>query len=169
MALCASSRTFKALRRLLHVRGAGTMGDDAWRDFLAQQYERNTQRNARILDLLGEIQTAARQNGIPLLPLKGASFITWLYDDPGVRPMSDIDLFTRPEYEADAGRIMEGAGFVSLIELNATASSCFLPIRSLTCAANTPTTRSNLSCIRGCMTTCRAKSATSQRFLAALA
>ena len=96
---------------LLHVRGAGTYGDDVWRAFLTQQYERNTQRNRRIKALFDDIEQAATQRSVPLMPLKGVSLITWLYDDIGLRPMSDIDLFTPAEHEDGVREVIEAIGF----------------------------------------------------------
>lgn len=96
---------------LLHLRGAGAYGDDVWRTFLEQQYHRNTHRNTRILALFGLIQVGAMERRAPVLPLKGVSLITWLYDNVGVRPMSDIDVFTPPEHEATVRAVIESAGF----------------------------------------------------------
>jgi hypothetical protein len=99
---------------LLHVRGAARFGDGAWRDFLGQQYERNGQRNARVLDLVAQLRAAASQSRVPLVLLKGASLITWLYDDIALRPMSDIDALTRSDMLTKAGQVVESVGYVPI-------------------------------------------------------
>lgn len=97
---------------LLHVRGAGSLGDGAWRDFLRLQYERNGQRNVHVLNIVERLRAASVQFDVPLVFLKGASLITWLYDDIALRPMSDIDVLTRPDALEEAILAIRSAGFV---------------------------------------------------------
>jgi len=48
------------------------------------------------LRVLGEIIRELRAAGIETLVLKGAALAQWVYPEPGLRPMSDLDLLTRP-------------------------------------------------------------------------
>jgi hypothetical protein len=46
--------------------------------------------------VLGEVKRVAQGHGIPLLPVKGIVTAHLLYDDVAHRPISDLDLRTRP-------------------------------------------------------------------------
>jgi hypothetical protein len=61
-------------------------------------------RNVRLMHLLERLATVFNDAGVPLMVLKGAALNLTLYDDPGQRPMDDLDLLVRP---ADVQRATE--------------------------------------------------------------
>ena len=83
---------------------------DAVQQALAQEYQRTSMKNLRLLGLLRRILLKARDAGIPLVLLKGAYLAKWVYGDVGLRPMSDLDLFCRKEDEASLSEILRGMG-----------------------------------------------------------
>jgi len=64
-------------------------------------------RTVRRLSHLDGLEAAAERTGRSLCLLKGAAFSGWLYPDPAVRPMADIDALVRTE---------DFSGWVSEIE-----------------------------------------------------
>ncbi|MHC5115159.1 MAG: nucleotidyltransferase domain-containing protein [Planctomycetota bacterium] len=53
-------------------------------------------RNVRLMHALERIARPFERAGIPLMALKGAVLHLQLHDDPGERPMADLDLLVRP-------------------------------------------------------------------------
>ncbi len=53
---------------------------------------------------------ALQAAGLEVLALKGAALIGSAYDDPGARPMGDVDLAVRPERIGEAVRALREAG-----------------------------------------------------------
>ena len=51
---------------------------------------------------LQEIEELNTEKGISGLVFKGADLRSWLYSDPVLRPVSDLDLFVRPDQRQDA-------------------------------------------------------------------
>jgi len=45
------------------------------------------------LSLLADLVRTLRAHEIELLALKGSAMLLWLYEDPGLRPLSDIDIY----------------------------------------------------------------------------
>jgi hypothetical protein len=88
---------------LLHHTLAGKPGAEALqprlRGYLAEQYHLSGERVALLLGELTELLHACRKAGIDVLPLKGALLAAGYYDEPGLRPMNDLDLLARPEDE----------------------------------------------------------------------
>jgi Uncharacterised nucleotidyltransferase len=70
------------------------------------------------VDELGEV---AVREGIELHLLKGAAFATTLYRDPGLRPMSDIDVLASLSTFEHWSRMLEGLGY-SLVDVSDHAS-----------------------------------------------
>lgn len=70
------------------------------RAYLANQRELCGQRVARLLGELATILRAAGERQIGVAPLKGALLATGYYPEPGLRPMSDIDLLVHRGDEA---------------------------------------------------------------------
>jgi hypothetical protein len=62
-----------------------------------------------------ELGAAAFREGLDLYLLKGAAFATTLYRDPGLRPMSDIDVLVRPSCFETWSRELESLGY-SLVD-----------------------------------------------------
>ncbi len=59
---------------------------------LKLHYFRNALQNARASELTEEVAAALAQQGIPVILLKGGALLHTLYDDPGLRPLTDVDL-----------------------------------------------------------------------------
>jgi len=58
-----------------------------------------------------ELGAVAHREGMDLHLLKGAAFATTLYRDPGLRPMSDIDVLVSPKRFEGWSRELEGLGY----------------------------------------------------------
>jgi len=59
---------------------------------------------------LARLLAAFNKAEVPTMLLKGAALTQTCYAEPGLRPMSDLDLLVRPEHVDAAFRILEGAG-----------------------------------------------------------
>ena len=60
--------------------------------------------------LLRRLSQALDRDAVPFAVLKGMVLAHLAYPDPALRPMGDIDLWTRPEHLDAAARALEGAG-----------------------------------------------------------
>lgn len=107
----ADARSFGVMPLLhhhLHAR-AGLPG--AVRQDLAGFYQRQSLQSLRLFTVLGRVGRALDQAGVPFLLLKGAILAPWLYGDPALRPMTDLDLLIRPEHRQEAQQALAGLGF----------------------------------------------------------
>ena len=68
-----------------------------------------------------ELGAVALREGMDLHLLKGAAFATTLYRDPGLRPMSDIDVLASPSHFESWSRELEGLGYL-LVDVSDHAS-----------------------------------------------
>ncbi|MCX6361264.1 MAG: nucleotidyltransferase family protein, partial [Armatimonadetes bacterium] len=68
-------------------------------------------RSRRLVTQAAAIAAAAAKAGIDLVVLKGVSALLWLYDDPGIRVVSDVDLMIRPERLRDMHALMLDLGY----------------------------------------------------------
>ncbi len=59
---------------------------------------------------LARLLAAFNKADVPVMLLKGAALIQTSYAEPGLRPMSDLDLLVRPAHVDAAFDILEGAG-----------------------------------------------------------
>jgi hypothetical protein len=82
-----------------------------WCQFLRDQRNHIAARQLRIMQLMQEIDLAARDEDIALLPLKGAALHSIGLYEPGQRPMADIDLFVRGDSLKSATRLLGDFGF----------------------------------------------------------
>ncbi|HSL83422.1 MAG TPA: nucleotidyltransferase family protein, partial [Thermoanaerobaculia bacterium] len=106
---------------LLHLRltgqgaGDGAAPEDlaAW---LAHQYRQNRERIARMLGELGEVLALFDREGVPLMPMKGAVLLPLHYDDPGARPMNDLDLLLPPEHWEAGHELLGRLGYERTFE-----------------------------------------------------
>jgi hypothetical protein len=83
----------------------------SWQDFLREQRKHVAARQERIEQLLALIDSEARAQGVPLVPLKGAALHALGIYECGDRPMADIDLFVSSGDKDAAGRVLVGRGF----------------------------------------------------------
>jgi hypothetical protein len=86
-------------------------GPPRWQAFLAEQAEQTLLRERKARALLGRLDAAARQAGLPLLAMKGSALLELGLYAPGQRPMSDVDLLVRPEDFGAAHRLLLEAGY----------------------------------------------------------
>jgi hypothetical protein len=68
-------------------------------------------RNLSIAEHTREILDAAGAAAVPMLPLKGALLAHTIYEDPGLRPMRDVDLLVRPRDLERAIALLARLGF----------------------------------------------------------
>ncbi|HEX9756198.1 MAG TPA: nucleotidyltransferase family protein [Nitrospiria bacterium] len=74
-------------------------------------YWANAYRNLRIQNELVTILKAFQEIGIEVLLLKGLALIETVYQNLGLRPMSDMDLLVRKEAIPEVRICMEGMGY----------------------------------------------------------
>lgn len=70
------------------------------------------------LAALAEFRAAGRilrDGTIPFILLKGAAYLLDLYDDPGARALTDVDLVVRPTDAGRAGRLLARAGYAGRV------------------------------------------------------
>jgi Uncharacterised nucleotidyltransferase len=87
-------------------------GPPGWQAFVREQRHQTQLRYHLIAAALKQIDHRAKDQGLPVVALKGAALHALGVYSPGERPMADIDLLVRP---ADAGRAAEmlaGLGYV---------------------------------------------------------
>ena len=82
-----------------------------WLRFLREQRNHIAGRHRRIQQLLERVDLRAREDGIPLLALKGVALHSIGLYQPGERPMADIDLLVSNDQLQSATRILEEGGF----------------------------------------------------------
>lgn len=104
----------------------GRIGDALPEEFRAacrRLYYATLRRNVVALEAGEEILAALHARGLDAAPLKGWAFLMPgvpdaaappPYEDPGTRPMDDLDFIVRPGDRADAEAALESVGFVAL-------------------------------------------------------
>ena len=85
------------------------------RERLKSIYYLTLQANLKQLDLLKRILNAFNSERLPAVVLQGLSLLVDLYEDPGVRPVSDIDLWVLPAGLDRASALLHGLGFGSTL------------------------------------------------------
>ncbi len=78
---------------------------------LAVTRQAHARRNQAIAGQLAEILAACAAAQIEVIVLKGALLAPTVYNDPGLRPMNDIDLLFRPQDVARVGPVLESLGY----------------------------------------------------------
>lgn len=105
---------------LLHLRLAGNGGAPeprgGLRAWLEHQYRANRQRVTRMLAELREVLALFDREGVPVLPMKGAVLLVRHYDDPGARPMNDLDLLLPAEHAAAGHELLGRLGYERTFE-----------------------------------------------------
>jgi hypothetical protein len=79
---------------------------------LAITRQAHAKRNEGIALQLAEILGACHQHQLDVLALKGALLAPTLYEEPGLRPMNDIDLLFQPSDLTKAGNVLESLGYI---------------------------------------------------------
>jgi hypothetical protein len=86
-------------------------GPAGWARFLGEQSAHTLNRHRRIQQLLALIDSRARDDGVPLVALKGAALHAVGLYEAGERPMADVDLLAREEDMQRTARLLEALGF----------------------------------------------------------
>lgn len=97
---------------LLDARGAREALPGPLQAYLEEDFALSRQRNHILLGDLAAILHAAAQIGIEVVPLKGSLLALLCYDDPGLRPMADIDLLVRPQDQLSLMEVVQRHGYV---------------------------------------------------------
>ena len=114
-----------------HLKGAGVELPLAVRRDLQGLTVRHRRANQVRTRVLRDIVTAYDSAGIPALVLKGAALSHLVYPEPGLRPMSDLDILVpRPEVWR-AQRMLAELGFNAPLPPSPTLSHRHLPAATL--------------------------------------
>lgn len=84
---------------------------EAWRLPLDRLHQRMRVDNLAALAEFRSLGRILRDEGIPILLLKGADYLVDLYDDPAARFLTDIDLLVKPEDVGRLARLLRGHGY----------------------------------------------------------
>jgi hypothetical protein len=74
-------------------------------------YHRHLYTNIVFADQLSKILSAFSKNNIPVIVLKGVTLAELLYNNPGLRTVSDIDIMVPPEMIVNARSVLEELGY----------------------------------------------------------
>ncbi len=88
-----SGLLFKAVRK---GRLQSALPQKAWAILQADFYT-HLARNLVLFNHAEALIDATRRSGAPLIFLKGAAFAGWLYGNPSLRPMTDLDILIREQ------------------------------------------------------------------------
>ena len=80
-------------------------------DHLKGSYYTNLLRNRRLQADLVEAISALQRAGIEPIVLKGGALARTVYADPGLRPMTDLDLLVPPQAMERAGTVLASIGY----------------------------------------------------------
>lgn len=123
-----SSVTAAVWSRLSRRGLTGCASDDA-RDYLASFHDINTGRNEAILEQFLECAAALNREGIVPMPIKGAAYLlSGLYDDPGERFLTDIDIMLPADRADEAYDILRDLGYRASQAERETASNKLVPL-----------------------------------------
>jgi hypothetical protein len=95
----------------VHTRAAGVQPPPPVKRKLQGLYLRHHHANQVRTGVLRDILSAYAAAGVPALVLKGAALSHTVYPEPGLRPMSDLDILVREEDLWRAQSLLAGLGF----------------------------------------------------------
>ena len=78
---------------------------------LKMAHRRTLMRGMYFRQELQQILAALYKENIPVILLKGAALVETVYQDPGVRPMTDLDLLVPAQSAESAQEIVKGLGY----------------------------------------------------------
>ncbi|MGI9077312.1 MAG: nucleotidyltransferase domain-containing protein [Gemmatimonadaceae bacterium] len=81
------------------------------RDRLRSSYVDIASRNALLFRQVGQMVKELSSRGIPVMLLKGVHLARFVYAEPGLRSMADVDLMVRREHLAEADKIFVDLDF----------------------------------------------------------
>ncbi len=107
--LCSNQLVLPLVYRQLRETGVTELFPEDYDEFLSDIYDKNTQRNTKILEQIEEISNILQTNNIEPVYLKGtANLLDNLYRNPGDRFIGDIDFLVQKEdYLRTADLIMQ--------------------------------------------------------------
>ena len=94
-----------------HLVGRATEVPERVARSLRAVYVRHRRINEVLLAVLAEIVTALRAKQIESLVLKGPVLATTVYDEPALRPISDLDILVAERHALRAQRVLDSLGF----------------------------------------------------------
>ncbi len=86
-------------------------GPPAWESFLREQVRQGLLREARIDDLLAQLDVCTRRESVGIVALKGASVRTLNIYARGERPMADVDLYAPATTFPAVARVLAALGY----------------------------------------------------------
>jgi hypothetical protein len=92
-------------------------GPPSWQSFLAQQREQSRMRDALIGDLLGRVDSAARDATLSCVALKGSALRALDLYAAGERPMSDVDLLVSPSDTGAAAAVLRRLDYEKTLDV----------------------------------------------------
>lgn len=107
--LCSNQFVLPVVYRQLRDTGVTELFPEDYDEFLSDIYDKNTQRNTKILEQIEEIGNILQTNNIEPVYLKGtANLLDNLYRNPGDRFIGDIDfLVKKGDYLRTADLVMQ--------------------------------------------------------------
>jgi len=111
---------WNALVKYFHKEGMAGIAHQSMRDrqlpaqvrsILADLYHGNVARNLNFMAALESLEKALEQQALEVMTLKGASLMTHVYPNIGLRPMEDLDLLVRPADHRRLVRILVELGY----------------------------------------------------------
>ena len=112
----ADARTDPVARRWLPLIGHNLRDapvDPPERVLFAEARRETWASNLRLLDVARPALESLAAAGIRTMLLKGAVLANPVYNEPGLRPIGDVDVLVEPGQAREATRILEGLGWVA--------------------------------------------------------
>ncbi len=78
---------------------------------LKKDYINTAATNLLLLDELGKVLSALKDELVPVIVLKGGALLDTIYKDIGLRPLTDIDLLIKEEDFPRAQNVLRGMGY----------------------------------------------------------
>lgn len=88
----------------------------AWAEPIARAHRKTAIDNLGALAEFRAVGDALVRQKVPFVLLKGSAYLIDLYDDPGERPLTDIDLLLRPEDVHRVARYLAGSGYQGSVD-----------------------------------------------------
>ena len=100
-------------RKLPHLKNAALIPTQA-QELLRKAYYKTVSRNTRIYEEFKGLSAVLQAHNIPFITLKGICMSEWLYEDTGLRQMSDIDILVLEEDGHRCLETLKQAGYVTI-------------------------------------------------------
>ncbi len=114
LSLAAAQRVRSLLWHRLRQKGLDEAVPVDVADRLRGALRRNTLHNLRLYGELSRLLSVLGSEGIPLILLKGAFLADAVYDNIGLREMSDIDVLAHPANLSRIAEILTGMGYTQM-------------------------------------------------------